>query len=194
VLNKGCDATIRVIASLIISKAYANRRVVLRSRPKPADCPIAINSAIKCFWRRRPVCTHLEPHGKSLGAPAAAGSVVRSSDKHRSLYVRLLEGAQHTARSHGTERASRVQPWEERPEGQMGLCSNSQSLVVSQQLRVCDARNDAGSAVQIHLGKTSLPVLRRVGGVLPKNQPHRRPSRGPSLGRTRRWSIVATTG
>jgi len=34
----------------------------------------------------------------------------------------------------------------------MGLCSNSQSLVVSQQLRVCDARNDAGSAVH-RLGK-----------------------------------------
>ena len=40
----------------------------------------------------------------------------------------------------------------------MGLCSNSQSLVVSQQLRVCGARNDAGSAVH-RLGKNLATCL-----------------------------------
>jgi len=36
----------------------------------------------------------------------------------------------------------------------LGLCSNSQSLVVSRQQRVCHARNDAGSAVMQQVLRT----------------------------------------
>lgn len=48
----------------------------------------------------------------------------------------------------------------------MALCSNSGSLVVSQQLRVCDARDDAGSAVQKSLGKARTTHLRVGRGEL----------------------------
>lgn len=48
----------------------------------------------------------------------------------------------------------------------MALCSNSESLVVSQQLRVCDARDDAGSAVQKSLGKARTTHLRVGRGEL----------------------------
>ena len=53
----------------------------------------------------------------------------------------LQEGAQHTARSLGTS-GHHGAALGARLEGQMAPCSNGVSLVVSQQLRVCDARDD----------------------------------------------------
>lgn len=51
----------------------------------------------------------------------------------------------------------------------MALCSNSESLVVSQQLRVCDARDDAGSAVQKAWAKLEPRIFVWVGGSFAQN-------------------------
>ena len=62
----------------------------------------------------------------------------------------------------------------------MALCSNSESLVVSQQLRVCDARDDDRLRRPDFLGKARTTHFHVGWGELcPKIQPHHRPSSLP---------------